>query len=258
MEEKRYTEAGRKYNTKELNRLRELEDMLENGDLVSKEWHDEQVLHAEEELELMRNEKWDAQDDLDNYYNMLKENEKEKSKLQKQVDKCFIEICKMCVAVRKGTAEKFAEMAREAFDAVNCEFDDRNWYNIMIDEICKDLGGRVMNRIKKRIQRLGWLYHGITFKFITGENPCLQIELGYLAKTKKEIEEALTFIHKTDEYKALQKAGFTRSFKSQVNEWRAHNLLYKLGIMRERTGTTDIAQNESLIRRIGYTILSIF
>ena len=42
---------------------------------------------------------------------------------------------------RKETAEKFAEMAREAFNAVNCEFDDRHWYNIMLDEICKDLGG---------------------------------------------------------------------------------------------------------------------
>lgn len=31
------------------NRLAELEDKLENGELVSKDWHDEQVLHLQEE-----------------------------------------------------------------------------------------------------------------------------------------------------------------------------------------------------------------
>ena len=33
-----------------LDRLAELEDMMEQGELVSKEWHDEQVLHAEETI----------------------------------------------------------------------------------------------------------------------------------------------------------------------------------------------------------------
>lgn len=32
-------------------KLAELEDMLENGELVSKDWHDEQVLHLQEENE---------------------------------------------------------------------------------------------------------------------------------------------------------------------------------------------------------------
>lgn len=116
-----------------------------------------------------------------------------------------------------------------------------------------------MSGIKRRFHpSLGWLYYGISFTFIHGENPCLQIEFGYLAKTKNDIEKALRFIHKTEEYRALERAGFTRTYKSQVNEWLAHNLLYNLGIERERTGTIDIYQNESLIRRIGYAILSKF
>jgi hypothetical protein len=39
----------------------------------------------------------------------------------------------------KDTAEKFAEMAKEAFNAVSCEFDDRDWYQNMLDEICKEI-----------------------------------------------------------------------------------------------------------------------
>lgn len=60
MEEKklteRLTEYGKKYPTKELNLLRELEDMLEDGELISKEWHDEQVGHDKAENERLTEE----------------------------------------------------------------------------------------------------------------------------------------------------------------------------------------------------------
>lgn len=71
----RYTSrewAKNKYAVESYKRLAELEDKIEQGELVSKEWHDEQILHAEQEIERLRNEKWDAQDDLDCYHSEMK------------------------------------------------------------------------------------------------------------------------------------------------------------------------------------------
>lgn len=48
-----------------------------------------------------------------------------------------------------------------------------------------------------------------------------------------------------------------RSMFGLINEWRAHNLLYKLHIAQSRTGSVDLNTHESIIRKIGYFILSI-
>lgn len=45
------------------------------------------------------------------------------------------------------------------------------------------------------------------------------------------------------------------SEKAQIREWRAHNLLYGLGIEKERTGSVDL-DYEKPSRRICYFILS--
>lgn len=42
---------------KTVDRLAELEDKIENGELVSKDWHDEQALHDQEEIERLESEK---------------------------------------------------------------------------------------------------------------------------------------------------------------------------------------------------------
>ena len=47
-----------------------------------------------------------------------------------------------------------------------------------------------------------------------------------------------------------------RTDKSALNEWIAHNRLYKLGLFKNRTKDCDITQGESLFRRICYWILS--
>ena len=47
-----------------------------------------------------------------------------------------------------------------------------------------------------------------------------------------------------------------RTDKSVLNEWIAHNRLYKLGLFKNRTKDCDITQGESLFRRICYWILS--
>lgn len=94
--------------------------------------------------------------------------------------------------------------------------------------------------------------------FERGKNPCLSITDGYKAKTAEDINAALDVIHASDGYKVLQAAGYTRTRESQFREWKAHNLLYRLGIMRERTGCVHIDQNEPKWRRAVYAFLSIF
>lgn len=57
----------------------------------------------------------------------------------------------------------------------------------------------------------------------------------------------------------LNEEPFTeRSVESYVREWRAHNLLYELDFCRERTKDVDLNVDESIIKRIGYFILSMW
>lgn len=50
----------------------------------------------------------------------------------------------------------------------------------------------------------------------------------------------------------------SRSVMSYVKEWHAHNVLYKLGIAKERTKDVDLNDNESIFRRFCYTIIWLF
>lgn len=48
-----------------------------------------------------------------------------------------------------------------------------------------------------------------------------------------------------------------RSYKSLIREWKAHNILYKFGLFKERTRDTDLDNQESIFRRIGYFIITL-
>ena len=50
----------------------------------------------------------------------------------------------------------------------------------------------------------------------------------------------------------------TRSIRSVLREWRAHNILYKLHIARKSTMHTDIEANQKLFYKIGYLLINIF
>lgn len=69
--------AKNKYAVPSYKSLAELEDKIEQGELVSKEWHDEQVLHAEQEIEKLENEIWDMQDKLGCYHSEIKRQRKQ-------------------------------------------------------------------------------------------------------------------------------------------------------------------------------------
>lgn len=49
-----------------------------------------------------------------------------------------------------------------------------------------------------------------------------------------------------------------RTTKNMIREWRVHNLLYSLGILRERTRTVDLNAPQPWYFKIGYAVLSPF
>ena len=53
-------------------------------------------------------------------------------------------------------------------------------------------------------------------------------------------------------------AGFTRTLKSQYEEWKAHNVLYKWGLFKSQMANVDINQGETPLRLFLYKILSLF
>lgn len=66
-------------------------------------------------------------------------------------------------------------------------------------------------------------------------------------KTKKEMNEFLNTVPLS-----LVK----RTKKSALNEWIAHNRLYRMGLFKKHTCDCDLTQGESLFRRLCYWILS--
>lgn len=50
---------------------------------------------------------------------------------------------------------------------------------------------------------------------------------------------------------------YLRSNKSWEREWNAHNLLFKWGIKADRAKDVDLNEDESLLRRLLYWILSL-
>lgn len=49
-----------------------------------------------------------------------------------------------------------------------------------------------------------------------------------------------------------------RSVSSMVNEWRVHNLIYSLGIFKDRTKSVDLNIGQPWYIKALYTILSPF
>ena len=56
--------------------------------------------------------------------------------------------------------------------------------------------------------------------------------------------------------KVLPLETIERNINSCVNEWIAHNKLYKFGLFKKHTKNTDLSKNENILRKIGYWLLS--
>ena len=51
---------------------------------------------------------------------------------------------------------------------------------------------------------------------------------------------------------------YGRSNESWVKEWLAHNVMYSIGISRDRTVSVDLDENESWWRLLLYALISLF
>lgn len=88
---------------------------------------------------------------------------------------------------------------------------------------------------------------------ITYTKTCTKIYDSYLLQDK-EIEAIAwkIYAHRYVEYLPQ-----TRTEKSYINEIKAHNRLYKLGLFRSHTKDTDLEEPISKFMEIIFTILSI-
>lgn len=103
-------------------------------------------------------------------------------------------------------------------------------------------------------------------KILINEYPELDIEYNEQSKNIRIIN-SYTIINDTNKKIILQEINyqlknqgiiFKRTINSQLNEWKGHNIMYQWHLFRSRSANVDINENESLWRRICYTILSIF
>lgn len=75
-------------------------------------------------------------------------------------------------------------------------------------------------------------------------------------KHSKLIKEALKSIHETPQYKRLVSKGYDRTLNSEIREWKANNIRYKLHIDQINTQHTDFYSSESRIKRIKNFLLA--
>lgn len=78
----------------------------------------------------------------------------------------------------------------------------------------------------------------------------------YRVKSRTDMIDVLTKIRSEvdDSEMAINK----RKIYGMVNEWRTHNLLYSLGIQRDRTKSVDLNTNQPWYVSLAYTVISPF
>ena len=90
---------------------------------------------------------------------------------------------------------------------------------------------------------------------VTVSDDCITIANSYRITSKTDMKLFVEHLRvRFSESKVFSK----RTTKSLINEWRVHNLLYSLGISKERTQSVDLNQSQSTMCKILYTILSPF
>ena len=82
------------------------------------------------------------------------------------------------------------------------------------------------------------------------------IDNSYIIKHSKEMKDFLIKLRELipDKNYAIHK----RSINSMLQEWKAHNILYALGISVDRTKDVDLDIYETWYRKTAYFILSLF
>jgi len=86
------------------------------------------------------------------------------------------------------------------------------------------------------------------------ENSNIHIQNSYIITDEKEMFKMLLKIRNDAIF--YRNIKYTRTMKSWIREWKAHNLLYRFGYEKKRTGSVDLDENESTFRLLGYFVLS--
>lgn len=94
------------------------------------------------------------------------------------------------------------------------------------------------------------------FSSIDSKSLNICVRNSYKIKYSDDIENLLKIISDSPTFTEFKIAGYKRTLLSMRREWEAHNLLYKLGIFKASTGSTDLENNESFILKAGYAVLS--
>lgn len=121
----------------------------------------------------------------------------------------------------------------------------------IIEEVEIDENGKIITPVEKVLS----LFHKVGDKIlqITISHKNVNINNSYLIETTREKKEVINYILETASDHGIT---FKRSIKSWLREWKAHNVLFKLGIKKQQTRSVDLNEDENLFRRIGYFLIS--
>jgi hypothetical protein len=101
------------------------------------------------------------------------------------------------------------------------------------------------------IKEFGWCKeYGLDYIHVALSDSTITIMDSYKVKRLKHMREVIDWVKTYD-----TEVG-KRSWISLVSEWRAHNLLYWLGVEKDRTVHCDL-NNETSIRRVLYFLGSL-
>ena len=83
------------------------------------------------------------------------------------------------------------------------------------------------------------------------------IENSHEIKSIKGMKDFLLKIQSDARNNVYNAAIYKRTISGMIIEWRAHNLLYALGVKKERTGSVDLNLDVHPFFKICYFILSL-
>ena len=73
-----------------------------------------------------------------------------------------------------------------------------------------------------------------------------------------EVDDMYVILEDIREQAFSEGLEYNRSNESWANEWLAHNVMYSIGISRDRTASVDLDENESWWRKLLYALISLF
>ena len=96
-------------------------------------------------------------------------------------------------------------------------------------------------------------YKGCVIKYTLSTNN-IHIVDSYKIKKKTDMNAIIKLIRAEATKRGFK---YKRSNSSWVTEWRAHNYMYERGIEKARTGSVDLNEDESKLRLVGYSTMSL-